>query len=419
MKKKLRFLLLPLLAFSFAACSDDDDPTPKGIEVGLQSEYQVSTFKVLSISPESDNQNMSYNWILTKNPLNNVTDSILSTNKDLEFITLYSGTYELTLEVTNGNEKGSKSTVIKVSEEAGKYDPYITNIYDYDPAPGVYSNECYRNEGDTKEDVMKIALGRIDRTSVGYPLDLGNFGGSIVIGFDHTVVNVPGKKDFRLYGKILSADERPDQHPVAPGIVYVAYDKNGNGKPDDDEWYEIKGSAHDTKVMNPNFSITYYRPAPDKSPIQIGGGGTFYDMESVFCENSDRESYYLTSYKYIGYKDLCPLWIDKNEFTYTGKRFDVSLKNASTPGQYTKFTYEIFDWGYVNAKDPDIDIDWAMDKEGNKVHLPGIDFIKIFNCVSSGDIMMYSWQQNSMNTKFAGAADLHILEKYQLKHLKQ
>lgn len=266
---------------------------------------------------------------------------------------------------------------------------------------------------------MKIALGRIDRTSVGYALDLGNFGGSIIVGFDHTVVNVPDKKDFRIYGKVLSEYENPQQYPVAPGIVYVAYDRNGNGKPDDDEWYEIKGSAHDTKVMDANFSITYHRPAPGKQPIQIGAGDIFYDRESVLCENSEGESYFLTSYKSTGYKDLCPLWIDKNEFTYTGKRFDVGLKNTSVPGQYSLFEYEVFDWGYANAKDPDIDIDWAVDKDGSKVHLPGIDFIKIFNCVSSGDIMMYSWAQNSMNTKFAGAADLHILEKYQLKHLKQ
>ena len=77
--------------------------------------------------------------------------------------------------------------------------------------------------------------------------------------------------------------------------------------------------------------------------------------------------------------------------------------------------YDILDWGYANAKDPDIDIDWAIDKDGNKVHLPGIDYIKVVNCVSSDDIVRYSSLQTTASTKFAGAADLHILEKYNLR----
>lgn len=413
MNKKLSLLTLPLLAVTFAACSSDDDPDKGEIKIELKNEYQTSTFKVLSINPEVESANATYSWVPTKNPVDNVTDSVLSTEKELKFITLYSGTYELTLEVTDGKEKTSQTTAIQVTEETETYNPYITNIYDYEPAPGSNSNECYKTTGATKEDVMKIALGRIDRTSVGYALDLGNFGGSIIVGFDHTVVNVPGKRDFRVYGGELNTSSTSEK--IAPGLIFVAYDQNNNGVPDEDEWYEIKGSAHDTKIINPNFSITYNRPAADKIPIQIGAGDRFYDRESVLCENSDGESYYLTRLKSNGIGDLCPLWLDKDKFTYTGKRFDVDLRNVSSPGQYTLFTADIFDWGYVNANDPDIDIDWAIDKNGNKVHLPGIDFIKIFNCVSSGEVMMYSWSQTSMNTKFAGAADLHILEKYNLK----
>lgn len=410
MNKKINILLLSLLPLSFMACSDDDDSKSKEIKVDIQSEYDTPTFELLTISPAVDNQNASYRWILTKNPVDNVTDSVLSTTKDLEFITVYSGVYELTFEVTDGTDKGSRTTIINVSEETSKYDPYITRIYDYDPAPGTFANECYKSKGATKEDVMKIALGRIDRTSVGYPLDLGNFGGSIVVGFDHTVVNVPGEKDFRVYGKSSTMTT-----PVAPGLIFVAYDKNGNGMPDADEWFEIKGSAHETNLINSNFSITYNRPASDKKPIQIGAGDAFYDRESVLCDNSDGESYYLTLYK--NKPELCPSWVNKDKFTYTGKRLDVHLRQ-SEPGVYTGFLFDTFDWGYVNAKDPDIDIDWAVDKDGKAVHLPGVDFIKIFNCVSSGEEMMYSWTQTSMNTKFAGAADLHILEKYKLKTLK-
>lgn len=60
----------------------------------------------------------------------------------------------------------------------------------------------------------------------------------------------------------------------------VAYDKNQNGRPDDDEWYEIAGSAHEDATLElwydkavaagndvktyRNYEITYYRP--EKEP---------------------------------------------------------------------------------------------------------------------------------------------------------
>jgi len=77
------------------------------------------------------------------------------------------------------------------------------------------------------------------------------------------------------------------------------------------------------------------------------------------------------------------------------------------------FNSTFTEWGYVNAIDPDIDIDWAVDKSGNKANLPGIDFIKVVNCVS--EPMGLCQQQSSMAAVFAGAGDLHILKKYNLK----
>ena len=199
---------------------------------------------------------------------------------------------------------------------------------------------------------------------------------------------------------------------TAPGLLFVAYDKNGNGKPDDDEWYEIKGSAHKDNIVDSNFSVTYHRPAKDKAPVQVGPFDPFQDRESVLTENSLGESFYLSLLR--NRKDLCPSWIDQDKFTFTGKRFNINIK-PQVAGQYTLWQYDILDWGYANAKDPDIDIDWAIDKDGNKVHLPGIDYIKVVNCVSSDDIVRYSSLQTTASTKFAGAADLHILEKYNLR----
>ena len=52
------------------------------------------------------------------------------------------------------------------------------------------------------------------------------------------------------------------------------------------------------------------------------------------------------------------------------------------------------------------DIDWAVDKKGNKVNLPGIDFIKVYtgvrqNCGWLGEV----------STEVCGVEDLHLLVK--------
>lgn len=407
MKKGLLYLLLPALCYGIAGCSDDDKNDSE-ISITLNESYSVVASKILTITPQVATTDASYQWILTKNPVNAIKDSLLSTDASLAFIALKEGEYDITLKVVKGNESGSKDFIVNVTGETSQYSPYITAMYDFAPAPGTLANDCYKQDGYTKEDVMKIALGRIDNTSVGYLLDLGSFGGSVVVGFDHTVLNIPGERDFRVYG----VNESEPNFVTAPGLLFVAYDKNGNGKPDDDEWYEIKGSAHKDNIVDSNFSVTYHRPAKDKAPVQVGPFDPFQDRESVLTENSLGESFYLSLLR--NRKDLCPSWIDQDKFTFTGKRFNINIK-PQVAGQYTLWQYDILDWGYANAKDPDIDIDWAIDKDGNKVHLPGIDYIKVVNCVSSDDIVRYSSLQTTASTKFAGAADLHILEKYNLR----
>lgn len=407
MKKGLLYLLLPALCYGIAGCSDDDKNDSE-ISITLNESYSVVASKILTITPQVATADVSYQWILTKNPVNAVKDSLLSTDASLAFIALQDGVYDITLKVIKGNESGSKDFIVNVTGATSQYSPYITAMYDFAPAPGTLANDCYKQDGYTKEDVMKIALGRIDNTSVGYLLDLGSFGGSVVVGFDHTVINIPGERDFRVYG----VNESVPNFVTAPGLLFVAYDKNGNGKPDDDEWYEIKGSAHKDNIVDSNFSVTYHRPAKDKAPVQVGPFDPFQDRESVLTENSLGESFYLSLLR--NRKDLCPSWIDQDKFTFTGKRFNINIK-PQVAGQYTLWQYDILDWGYANAKDPDIDIDWAIDKDGNKVHLPGIDYIKVVNCVSSDDIVRYSSLQTTASTKFAGAADLHILEKYNLR----
>ncbi|WP_409416558.1 hypothetical protein [Flavobacterium sp. PS2] len=413
MKKNLTHLLF--LAFLVIGCSsNDDDSKPvdeakNTIAITLQEKHDIGTFSVLNINASATATNPTYQWVMTKNPVNKTTDSIVGNTKDLRFIALYSGAYELTLNVSADGKKGSKKTLVNVTKETKNYNPYITAIYDFDPAPGMFANDLFKI-GFTKEDIMRVALGRINETSVGYPLDLGGFGGSIIVGFDHTVINNAGQKDFRVYG----GDLTDKGNPPAPGLLFVAYDKNGNGKPDDDEWYEIIGSQHTKENTTKNFKITYHKPAIGKPVVVSGPNDPFIDREHIYCENNNSETYYLPRSKTK--KEYYPAWTTQNTAVYEGTRLNVKF-TPLRPGQTTLWNFESPEWGYVNAVNPDIDIDWAVDKNGNKANLPGINFIKIVNCVS--EPMGLCHQQSSMATRFAGAADLHILKKYNLRKVKE
>lgn len=412
MKKNVTHFLLFAFAFAFVGCSSDDKPDENAnkIEVTLQEKYETPTFTVLDITASDAGTNAVYEWIMTKNPVDQVTDSIVGNTKDLRFTAIYAGSYEFTLNVTSGEKKGTKNTTVTVINETADYNPYITKIFDFDPAPGMFANDLFK-DGNSKEDLMKTVLGRIDKTSVGYPLDLGGFGGSIIVGFDHTVINVPGVSDFRVYGGDISNPTVPKANPSAPGLIFVAYDKNKNGKPDEDEWYEIIGSQHAKSNTVKNFKVTYRKKGANE-PL-VTASALFLDYEHVYCENNQGESFYLARPR--AKKEFYPLWKTQTEVSYEGTRLDVDFETAR-PGQTTLWNSTLPEWGYVNAVNPDIDIDWAVDKNGNKANLPGIDFIKVVNCVS--EPMGLCQQQSSMAATFAGAGDLHLLKKYNLKKAK-
>ena len=181
-------------------------------------------------------------------------------------------------------------------------------------------------------------------------ITLGSWGGYIVVGFDHTIANVAGKRDFRVLGNSLVGGSEA-------GIVYVAYDKNKNGKPDTDEWYEIAGSA----TLDP--TKTYY-----------------------------------------------PQWNTESYYTLSGTRLPQKGYNKQT-AENPFFVCLAFGYGYADNvpntdKGATIDIDWAIDKAGKPVHLPGVDFVR----VQTGVLQVNGWLGEN-STEFAGIQDLHVLKE--------
>ena len=287
--------------------------------------------------------------------------------------------------------------------------PYVTRVLEYRPAPGQFVNTLPEyKDGDTQETMNKKALALVGGSNSSI-ITLGSWGGYVVVGFDHTIVNVAGKRDFRVLGNTFVGGSEA-------GIVYVAYDKNKNGKPDADEWYEIAGSAtldpsketwyndqvgrkFDVKTYR-DYTVTYQRPTAE-TPKEIAEyvrwtdnkGGNGWIPKNSFHE----QTYY-------------PQWIKESSYTLSGTRLPQNGYNKQTADN-PLFVCLAFGYGYADNvpntdKGATIDIDWAIDKSGKPVHLPGVDFVR----VQTGVLQVNGWiGENS--TEFAGIQDLHILKE--------
>jgi hypothetical protein len=236
--------------------------------------------------------------------------------------------------------------------------PYISKVFDYCPAPGQHINKLPQyDSGDTRE----IMIQKVENSIKGNTrelISLGDFGGYVVFGFDHTIINVQNKNDFKIWGNAFSGSSEP-------GIVMVAYDSNKNGLPDD-TWFELAGSEYHKPETTKNYQITY---------------------------NKSEANY--------------PKWISENSLVFEGTKLQDNGIDESGNGSY--WVRSAYDWGYAdnqpnNSELSELDIDWAVDKNGNPVALEGIDFVK----VCTGVHQICGWTGEG-STDITGAEDLNFL----------
>lgn len=102
-----------------------------------------------------------------------------------------------------------------------------------------------------------------------------------------------------------------------------------------------------------------------------------------------------------------PEWIKEDEMTFTGTRLPQNGIDVSGFGSY--YVLYSYPWGYADNHPNDsvdlnsFDIDWAVDKDGNKVRLPGADFIRVCTGVNQS----CGWIGET-STEISRARDLHI-----------
>ena len=129
-------------------------------------------------------------------------------------------------------------------DDISEHSKYIQAVDEYRPAPGQYINDMPEYEtGDTEATMIQKCTEQLANNNRGF-VGLGAFGGYVTFHFDHSIANVPGQRDFAIWGN--SYQEELGLFPGAgmgeAGVVMVSKDVNGNGLPDD-PWYEISGSC--------------------------------------------------------------------------------------------------------------------------------------------------------------------------------
>lgn len=296
--------------------------------------------------------------------------------------------------------------------------PYVTQVLEYCPAVGQFTNLMPRyEEGDTPQTMNAKALKLMNAKS---PVTLGGYGGYIVVGFDHRIENKAGLCDFRVLGNSFYSNTpvagAPDGGSCEPGIIQVACDVNGNGRPDDDEWYEIAGSAHrhpeaepwyaraeaagNDVALHTNYTITYHRPAaePDAATEEY----IFWEDNLGNSGYRAKNTFHLQSYY--------PQWVDADELTFSGTCLPQNCvyEQGSSLSQYVlyKFRFGYADNALNTEDDAAIDIDWAVDAEGNAVSLPGVDFIRIYTGVNQENGAL-----GECSTEIVQVEDLHLQGK--------
>ena len=256
----------------------------------------------------------------------------------------------------------------EITSSKDKTHAEATKVYEYTPAPGQFINEPkmgFDGKQTTAEAAARYAEGRLER---GLDISLGGFGGYIVVGFDHNVLNFP-QYDFAVMTNAFDGSSEP-------AVVWVMKDENGNGLPDD-TWYELAGSETGKAETIEGYAVTYYRPSAPKMAVQWG------DNLGVSGKIDYLPNYHTQDYYY-------PEWIEADSYTLVGTRLKARSYDDSGDGTY--WVNPHFDWGYADNFSPEdfiakdrsnrFDISNAVNARGERVELDYINFVKVQSAIN-------------------------------------
>ena len=338
--------------------------------------FVIDKMKWLRIIPQVNKTDVTCRWLLNGEEIANT--------KDLLHVFAEAGNYSLEFKARNGMGEATKTIAVTVNNKT--YINGITRVFEYFPAPGQFINTMPEATAeDTPETMRQKAEAALTGGSM---ICLGGFGGYVVFGFDHTVVNRKDK-DFIIPGNAYSGW-------AEPGVIQVSYDANGNSLPDD-EWYEIAGSEYHKPATVKNYAITYYKPESEPANPNEPNYIRWTDNQGASGYLSKNSQHTQTYY---------PLW-KNSSYTLSGTFMKSDIYDQS--GNNLLWVSPTCDWGYAdnwpnNDERAQIEMDWAVDKDGNPVKLKGIDFVR----VHTGNRAEGGWL-GEISTEVSGFTDLNLI----------
>ncbi|RRC98766.1 hypothetical protein EII32_08790 [Prevotella sp. OH937_COT-195] len=295
--------------------------------------------------------------------------------------------------------------------EGDTHSPYILAVDEYCPAPGQFVNEIPEYApGDDAATMVQKCTELIAGKDFERMITLGAWGGYVTFHFDHSIANIPGKRDFLVHGNAFKSKQFNIMGGSSEsGIIMVSKDINRNGLPDD-PWYEISGSC-DTDSADKvvfDYSVTYTRADMQDIPWTDNKGGS----GSVLRNKYHKQEYY-------------PLWVTDNSLTFEGIRLpdNAVLMKRIIPnfGEIEEWCLMFFRYGYTDNQPVDlvpqdgddrdnidacsIDIAWAVDKNRQSVSLDFIDFVRVYSGLNQTVKLL-----GETSTEVSGAEDLHLEE---------
>jgi len=277
--------------------------------------------------------------------------------------------------------------------------PFATRMVRYEPAPGQWVNDPFFNHPDA-------ALGRpyadgFDEIGDSSLVSLGGFGGSIVLGFDHTVEDHPLNPfgmDAVVFGNAFWVAEAgppdPNTHWAECATIEISLDANANNQADD-YWYLIPGSHitdPDVQLLGVTWDDDVYDdtyPPPNAAWIPPDSSGiwtTFaYELPyAVFgpvrVVNPSGDP---TREDIFGYAEYSPTVLlgDLNGD-------DIVDDPMIAPEEFYTVPDDPFEVGMTpgSGGGDAFDIAWAIDPAtGLPADLPGFDFIRLTTAVNAVD----------------------------------
>jgi len=273
--------------------------------------------------------------------------------------------------------------------------PFATRVLDYSPAPGQFVNDpAYNDPSNALGPPEGAGISHGNETSV---VSLGGFGGSITLGFDHTIENDPLNPlgmDFIVFGNAFWLGGDNQRHFAECAVVEVSRDSNGNGLPDD-EWYLIRGTylsdplgQFAVKTWDDDTGDPTYPPAldtwvpPGRTGVWWTAGfelplGTFAPALQVINNPSADP----TREGIVGYAEYTPVL-----FLGDLDGDDVVDDPGMTPEAFYTVPDDPFRAGITpgSGGGDAFDISWATERfTGKRVNLTGINFIRVTTAVDA------------------------------------